>query len=473
MSLALGIGANTALFSLVDAVLLRSLPVKNPGQLVLFNWLAGKTDLVHGFSGYQSDDPATGRKISNSFSFLSFDAFKNNQTLSDVFAFAPIEQLKVDVDGQAVIANGQFISGDYYKGLGVQTVIGRPIEDDDDKAGANPVAVVTYRYWQRSLGHDPNIVGKSININNVVFTVIGVTPPGFNGTLDIGDSPDLSVAFAMEPRLRPNNSLMSTPSYYWIRAMGRLRPGVTQAQVRANLEAAFQQSAIDAEMMSTKSDTNDTNKGPQNLEQDDLPKLRITDGGQGLTGARESYSRPLIILVIIVGILLLIACINVANLMLARAAARHREIAVRLAFGANRPRLIRQLLTESLLLAVVGGSLGIVFAYWGKDLLLALRPWGSGDLTIDLKLDFRVLGFTTGISILSGALFGLAPSLRATRVEHRSGSQRCRRKPYGRRSFAAEQISYRDSGGDVVGVVDRLGSFFANSPKFGKRRCGI
>ncbi|HKY04932.1 MAG TPA: ABC transporter permease, partial [Blastocatellia bacterium] len=194
LSLALGIGANTAIFSLIDAVLLKMLPVSRPRELVLFNWLSGQKRMMRSIDGVSITDPATGMTLSNSFSYLTFERFRDhNETLSDIFAFAPLEQLNVIADGQAEIAGGQLVSGGYYSGLGVQTILGRTITPADDQAGASPVAVITHRYWQRRFGLDPGVVGKDIIVNNVPFTIIGVTPPEFFGALQVGDSPDLSI----------------------------------------------------------------------------------------------------------------------------------------------------------------------------------------------------------------------------------------------------------------------------------------
>ena len=204
LSLALGIGANTALFSLIDAVLLKTLPVTKPNELVLFNWFGGPRGL-RGESWRTLTDPATGMRTSTSFSYLTFERFRdNNDTLSDVFAFVSMWQLNVNIDGQPEVATGQFVSGGYYSGLGVRASVGRTFGPDDDKAGAPPVAVITHRYWERRFGKDPEALGKTLNINNVAFTIVGITPPEFAGASQVGFSPDLSIPFSTQPLVSPH-----------------------------------------------------------------------------------------------------------------------------------------------------------------------------------------------------------------------------------------------------------------------------
>jgi predicted permease len=410
LSLALGIGANTAIFSLLDAVALRTLPVREPQELVLFNWLSGPKRMARNVLGDVGTDAPTGLTTSTSFSYLSFERLRDhNQSLADVFAFTPLP-LSVRANDQAEFVQGQLISGGYYAGLGVQPLLGRTISVADDRSAASPVAVITHRYWRRRFGSDPAVIGKTIEVNQIPCTIIGVSPPDFYGALQVGQAADVSIPLALEPQLNPANSRLGKPWVWWLRVMGRLKPEVTSDRARAELEIAFQQSAQEGWSIAPA-------QNQQSREPRDLPRLRAADGSQGLAELRRKRAQSLAILMVLAGLSLLIACANIANLLLARAATRRKEIAVRLALGAGRFRLIRQLLTESLLLAGFGGALGIALAHWGKDLLLALQPWGGGELALDLKLDMRVLGFTIAVSLLTGLLFGLTPALRATRLD--------------------------------------------------------
>jgi len=417
LSLALGIGANTALFSIVDAMLLKLLPVKEPERLVLFQSLAPQEFSPGGYSGNSRKDPATGMQRMTSFPYVSYQRMREQQgALSDIFAFSNVG-LNVLAEGQAEVVSGQFATGNYHVGLGVQPLLGRLLMDDDDKVAANPVAVLSYRYWQKRFNGDAAVVGKQINLNNRAFTIIGVTPPGFDSTGQVGDTRDVTIPQALELQLNadPERSRNYGAGTWWLRIMGRLKPGATREEAQAQLGNAFQQSVIEHR---TARNTHSLATGGNTISPLDpklYPRLALASGAQGEMNSRESYAPSLYLLLGVVGTVLLIACANVANLLLSRAAGRQKEIGVRLALGASRGRLMRQLLTESLLLAAVGGALGLVFALWIKDGLLAVSDWGPKAL--EARLDWRVLGFTMALSLLTGIIFGLAPAWRATKVD--------------------------------------------------------
>ncbi len=408
VSLALGIGANTAIFTLIDAVLLKTLPVREPERLVTLYWAAKDWPAaVRSMTGSSWREP--GKSTGTSLSYPAFEQIRTrNTTLSSVFAFAGLGRATVGVDGQAAHANGQMVSADYFTGLGLRPAAGRFFTADDDREGAPAVAVVSYGYWQRRFGGDAAVVGKAVTVNGTPFTVVGVTPPEFYG-LSPGEAIEVSVPLATQPRVAPRfmggeSGIFKLPDRWWVLIMGRLKPGVTQAQALAELDVIFRQAALEGF-------TPPTDRPAKN------PWLELQPGGRGLDSLRRQFSKPLSILMGVVGVVLLIACANVANLLLARAAARQREIAVRLSIGTTRVRLVRQLLTEGVLLALLGTLLGMGFAYWGTQVLVGWLTRGGTRLTLDLAPDLRILGFTVGACGLTVLLFGLAPALRASRVD--------------------------------------------------------
>src|SRR6185369_3257373 len=417
LSLALGIGANTALFSIVDAMLLKMLPVKEPERLVLFKSVAPPEFTVGDYYGSSRADEATGLRHRTSFAYQAYQRLRDQQgPLSDVFAFSNVG-LNVNADGQADVARGQAVSGNYFSALGVRPAVGRLLTDEDDKAGIAPVTVLSHRYWQKRFSGVPAVVGKQINLNNVAFTVIGVSGKGFDGTAGVGTSTDVTIPLAMEPLLYAdkNRSYLSS-NVWWLRIMGRLNPGVTREQAQAQLENAFHQSVVEHRAARQAAAAKGGNK-ISDLDPKQYPRLFADPGGQGETYRREYYKPSLYLLLGVVGLVLLIACANVANLLLSRAAGRQKEIGLRLALGASRRRLNRPPLTESVLLALVGGLLGTIFAIWIKDGILAVSLWGGRGMTLEPRLDLRVLGFTFGLSLLTGIVFGVAPAWRSTRVD--------------------------------------------------------
>ncbi len=421
LSLALGIGANTALFSVVDAMLLKTLAVKDPEQLVLFRSVAPREFSSGSYSGNSNTDPATGERTMTSFAYQSYQRMREQQgPLAELFAFGNVS-LNVNSDGRVDTASGQAVSGNYFTGLGLQPFLGRMLTDEDDKPEATPVAVLSHRYWQERFGSDNLVVGKQINLNNVAFTVIGVTPPGFDGTMGVGSSQDVTVALQQaEPLLFVDRqrSYVRGASIWWLRLMGRLKPGATAEQAQAQLTNAFHQSVVEHRAARQAQAIADGGNRITDLDPKSYPRLFADPGGQGEMNMRRYYAPSLYLLLGVVGLVLLIACANVANLLLSRAASRQKEIGLRLALGASRRRLIRQLLTESLLLSGLGGALGVLFALWIKDGLLAVSDWGGRGLrALEPQLDWRVLGFTFGLSLLTGLVFGLAPAWRTTKLD--------------------------------------------------------
>ncbi|HXW63422.1 MAG TPA: ABC transporter permease [Candidatus Acidoferrales bacterium] len=404
IALALGIGANTAIFSLMDAVLLKTLPVKNAQQLILFTWDDNKWPAHYSQTGWDSRF---------SFSYPQFEMFrKENKSLSSVFTFAPLgsspDNTTITVDGDAGLANGVMVSGEYFSGLGVSPLMGRGITEQDEDKGAPRVAVVSYGYWTRRFGRDPGVLGRRVELNGLPCTIVGVAPRTFSG-MQPGLQPDVYVAFDDLPNLRPwSQKPTDTDSFYvarnWIvlNILGRLKPGISRRQAEAELNALFH---------------NFITSDWKPAKPSDVPAFTLTPGSQGIPNLREGFSQPLQILMVLVGVALLIACANVATLLLARASARQKEISVRLAIGASPARLLRQLLTESILLSLLGGAVGLLFAGWGTNMLLAMFAGGANQISLDVGPDLTVLLFTLGVAVATGILFGLAPALRISRMD--------------------------------------------------------
>jgi predicted permease len=423
LTLAIGIGANTALFGVVNELLLKPLPVPHPRELVLFNWLEGRKSMRTGMDGVRTIDEATGRSTSTSFSYPTFRLLqKANRTLTELFAFHPLQQLNIVVDDTADVASGQYVSGNYFRGLGVGAALGRTLTDEDDRPGAPPVATITHQHWTRRFGRDPTIVGKAVLVNKVTFTIVGVTPEGFAGTLDVTQSPDFTLPFAVEPLLAGERSDLVRPAFLWVHMMGRLRPGVSREQAASDLAPAMQQAMLEEWQQALATATRAAgNDGTRTL--DDASTLRAEPGGQGLMDSRRRYAQPLIVLMGCAVVVLVIACVNVANLLLSRGAARQREVATRLALGASRERLVRQLCTESLLIAVLGAAVALVLARWGASAVAVWRPWG-GSAVLEGDLDWRVFGFCGAMALCTSVLSGVAPAIRAARTELRQSTTR-------------------------------------------------
>jgi macrolide transport system ATP-binding/permease protein len=391
LSLALGIGANTALFSVVDAVMLKNLPVQNPQQLRILTWVHDPKD--------NSKEPIHSHEDGGTFSYPAYQLFRDHvPQFSDLIGYAG-DRITVTARRSSEIAIGWFVTGNYFTGLGVLPIAGRTIEPDDDTRGKPAVAVLSYRYWEQRFGLDPGVLGSEISINRVPVTVIGILPPAFQG-LDPGAETDVFLPMSQAPDMAPRWNSLTDQYSWWIQVFGRPRPGVSDAAAAQAVQAIL---ASDIQSYA----------GPGFY----IPEVRLEPGGRGIGDLRDYAATRLYVLEAITGMVLLIACVNLANLLLARSAARGKETAVRLSLGASRPRLIRQLLTESLLLAGAGGVVGLLVARALVEVLNLAVFASAGYLIPDVRLDHRALVFTLGTATLTAVLSGLLPAWRAMRVD--------------------------------------------------------
>lgn len=406
LSLALGIGANTAIFTLIDAVMLRLLPVKDPQSIVLLNEPG---------SGGMSVGIATGDRAL--YSYPEYVQLRDRNTvlagLTAVQSVVDRASIAIGPQGAREPANFKMVSGNFFDVLGVSPAMGRFFGPAEDRApGAHPLAVITYDYWKRRFGLSPSALGQTLSIYGTVFTIVGVGPQGFSGDA-VGENPDIWLPLNMQRQVIPGRDFLVQPAgtvqkVMWLRLVGRLRPGVDRAQAKTALNVVFRQ-VLEADA--------GPNPGAEMRRNVTDTRIELYAGARGMSGLRRQFAEPLLVLMSVVGLVLLIACANLANLLLARSAAREREIGIRLALGAGRMRLVRQLMTESVLLAFTGGVVGVFFAYWAARLLLVMAARGDNPIALEVTPDLRLMAFAFGVSLLTGLLFGIFPALRTTRVD--------------------------------------------------------
>jgi predicted permease len=415
LTLALGIGANTAIFSVLDSVLLRALPVPNPEELSVLTDPDSHGALFGGEDGERSLLAYSEFQYLRDHSEIFSRIFAADSQLQDVAAKIGDASTTSQVNTETVRI--RLVTGDYFDTLGVKPVAGQVFTTEVDRTrGAAPVAVISYAFWKRRFGLDPSALGRTIQVRNVSFEIVGVSSPGFFGET-VGQSPDIWVPITMQDAIYPGRDLLTASpegilnQHIWLQVIGRRKPGITNAQANAGLNVVFKGLI---ESLAGSGMTGEQRRHA--LDQ----RLKVQPAARGASTLHGAFGEPLKFLMGLVGLVLLIACANVANLLLARGAARQREFVMRLAVGADRYRLVRQLLTESLLLAILGACAGILVAFWADSVLLRMVQGvanGPAAIQLDLQPNARVLGFTLLVTLLTAVLFGLFPSLYATKVD--------------------------------------------------------
>jgi predicted permease len=406
LSIALGIGANAAIFSLMEAAIWKSMPVRDPQQLRLFTWVSGPYEFMRNSWGTWSGYRGKNGIHSSSYSYAAFEAFlRAPEPFERIFAVNPIGRVTVTIDDRAEPVVAHLVSGGFYEGVGVIPIAGRPLVPADDQRGrTETVGVIGDGFWARRFGRDPAVVGRTIHVNQIPVTIVGINPPGFTG-LQSDQAADLMMPLSMQPVVLPRRargSLLDDKDFWWVNVIGRLKPGVTDAQA---------ESALQITLRDTVRATLPDRAGR------DQPYMRLLPGSRGLDNLSIVFARPLFVLLSLVGFVLLIACTNVANLLLARASARRRELGLRLALGAGRARLTRQLLTEGLMLGVAGGALGLLIGYWARDIIPRLVAPSWAIEQINAEFDWRVLSLVMIVTLATSLLFSLAPILQTWRLD--------------------------------------------------------
>ncbi len=409
-SLALGIGANTAIFTVAQHMLLDRLNVPNPEQLRMFYLSEGRDGVASEMWGWWDDLPG-GEHVSTSFTYPVYEQLRRqNRALSDVMAFKPYGRMTVTIRGQAETAETEMVSGNYYSVLRVRPQLGRGIQESDDgEVGSGPVVTISDRLWTTRFGRSLNAIGQVVFVNATPVTVVGVNPPGFTGAYSAQGTPDIFLPFSMQPLVAPQNldptwspSLLANKSLWWVLVMGRMKAGVSAGTAEASLNVALN-AAVRATMPVKKAS--------------EIPTLLLRDGSRGQNPNAEGFEKPIDVLMVLAGLVLLLACANLANLLLARAGARKRETGTRLALGAGRGRILRQMMTESLLLSLMGGAGGLLLAWTVRSAIPRLLSNAWAPPAFSAKFNWPIFAFAAAISVVTGIVFGLTPAWQATRVQ--------------------------------------------------------
>ncbi len=465
-SLALGIGANTVIFTAAQHMLLDRLNVPHPEQLRLLWWSQPKDGAVEDTWGEFDPDPGGGQR-STSFSYPVYRQLRqSNRDLQDLLAFKPLDRQTVTVNGHAEAVGAEMVSGNYFQTLGILPQLGRVIQDSDDGApGSSPVVVISDRFWTRHFARSPDAIGKAILVNMVPLTIIGVSPAGFSGAYSAQGTPDIFLPFSMQPTVAPQDigmpggpSLLTNMDLWWVLVMGRANPVNSDRSAEAALNVDLN-AAVRATMPAKTAKP--------------MPRLILLDGSRGQNPAAGGLSKPIYVLMGLSGFVLLLACANLANLLLARAGARQREVSVRVALGASRRRILRQMLTESLTLSLLGGAAGLLLAYLVRDAIPHLLSSSWAPPAFSARFDWRILSFATAVSILTGLVFGLAPAWESARVEISSGlKDSARTASHRRRGLAGKAIVVIQVALSMLLVVG-AGLFVQTLSQLGRARLGF
>jgi predicted permease len=409
-SLALGIGANTVIFTVAQHMLLDRLNVSHPEQLRMFYWSEPKDGVVTNMWGY-FDSPSSGGEVSTSFSYPVYEQMRHAAgSQMDVMAFKPYGRMTATIHGESEALDAEMVSGNYYSVLGLRTQLGRGIQDSDDVSTASgAVVTISDRLWTNRFGRSADVIGKMILVNGQPMTIVGVNPREFTGAYSAQGTPDIFLPFSTQPIVDPQNmdpssptSLLVNKKLWWVLIMGRIRPGVVPATAEASLDVALN-AAVRATMQVDKDNQ--------------IPRLQLRDGSRGQNPSLDELEKPVLVLIALAGLVLLLACANLANLLLARAGARQREMGVRLAMGAARGRILRQVMTESMMLALMGGAAGLLLAYAVRDGIPRLLSDAWAPPAFSAQFSWPIFTFAVVVSLATGLIFGVAPAWHSTRVQ--------------------------------------------------------